>query len=224
MLSIVAGKQMAANKQPRGKNAMKTSRWIILTIFLTALMAMAGCGHMTSIEVSYQAPEPQPLLAGRTFNLSVTDNLQGQPLLGEQAASMLPYFSNLFVLTINRQGKRSSTEGGLDLSQLFLKALTERLETLGATVSQDSAPGTDIIRITIDSFTIEKSGRKWTGSTSYEASYQKNGKTVRQEAVKAEVERLTILGPKSVNTVASDLVETAVNKLDLERLLTAKQN
>ncbi len=198
---------------------MKPTIPTYLTVCLAALVALAGCGRLSSIEVSYQTPAPATVLAGRTFNLSVEDNLKGKPLLGKGASEMLPHFKNIFVLAITHDGKRFSTEGGLGLAQLYSKALAARLQALGAKVEQDSTPGAELVRIKIDGFTIDKVGRKWTGNTSYEATYVRGGKTVRQEAVKAQVERITLLGPKSVNTVASDLVETAVNKLDLARLL-----
>ncbi|GEM_PF-6877915 len=199
---------------------MKPTIRTTATICLAAFMLLAACGHMSSIEVSYQAPAPANVLSGRVFNLIVEQDLKGQPLLGKGASKMLPHFNNTFVLTVNRHGNRFYTEGGLDLSQLYSKAVRERLEALGATVVNGIAPGEDTIKIVIDSFTIDKTGRKWTGATSYEATYVRDGKAVRQEAVKAEVERVTLLGPKSVNIVASDLVETAVNRLNIERLLS----
>jgi len=194
----------------------------MLMVYLAVSLILAACGHLSSIEVNYQAPAPDKVLSGRVFHLAVEQNLKQPHLLGKGASEMLPNFKNIFVLTINRDGQHFSTEGGLDQSMLYSKALAERLEAMGATVEEEAVPGAGLIRIEIDGFTIDKTGRKWTGNNSYEAAYVIDGKTVRQEAVKAQVERVTLLGPKSVNTVASDLVQTAVDKLDLKRLLAGR--
>ncbi len=193
----------------------------ILLLFLMALFFITGCGHISTISVVYQSPEQEQALTGRSFTIEVSDNLGEQPLLGKSAAEMLPHFRNTFVLTINRQGKRYSNEGGLDLDQLVYKALAERLRSLGAVVEELATSGTELLRVEVDSFNIDKVDRKWIATINYKAFLVKEGKNLRQESVRAQVERVTLLGPQSVNTVATDLVEAAINKLELKRLLGA---
>lgn len=184
-------------------------------IVLLSLLLMLSCASRQHLPVYYTLPQAATAAPEKPFHLTFTDHRQDKAIFTEAAAAKFKYDRQLFELVFTVPGASQATAGVMDLSSLFLEALTRKAERSGFAVRQTASPGVPTVIVNLNAFTVDLADSQWTIRVDYDLAIEKNGRTAATQAVSAEGERRKILGNRELQVLVSDLFTDAINRADL---------
>ena len=185
---------------------------------LVTILLAAGCASTSYIEVIYKLPVAQGELGNRTVSLTVVDLRRDKSIAGPHAEKELEYFTGLFSLYIERDGKKPLLIGAFDLTALFKEAARQRLVSGGIEVLDKKVADTPEVEIQLQEFVLDRDGRNWKATLAYKAVTRKDGRVLTNQTVSGSAERLKIVGTRDAEKLLGEIFSDMVNRLNLEQL------
>jgi len=187
---------------------------------LVTILLAAGCASTSYIEVIYKLPEAQGEISKKTIFLNVVDLRQDKSIAGPNAKEELEYFTGLFSLYVERDGKKPLLIGAFDLTALFKEAARQRLLSVGIEVLDKKAADTPEVEIQLQEFVLDRDGKNWKATLAYKVVTSKDGRVLTNQTVSGDAERLKIVGTRDAEKLLGEIFSDMVNRLDLEKLFS----
>ena len=181
-------------------------------------LVIIACASRSYINVAYQLPAPSALLNGKAVFLEVKDQRSQAEIFEPEAAMQFKNFADLYSLSVIDVEKNSYLNGAYNLTGLFKEALSQRLKNLAVDILVEKSEDLPVLEIDLTTFRIRLQGRKWVADIGYDASLTKGNQTIAKERVKANAERVKIVGKKGAETVIGEVFSESINGLDMVRL------
>lgn len=183
------------------------------------LLTMVACGGRSYLNVAYQLPEAYKGLPDQPVYLEVRDQRDGQDIFTPAAKKAFRHFTGLFSLEVIGANGTSQMAGAYDLAGLFEEALRERLKRQGVTVLDAPESEANRLAVSVDTFSIDLQNHKWVANVDYAVGLHKPSGTIIKEKIRANAERLKLMGKGNIEKVIGEIFSDSVNRLNLKRLL-----
>jgi hypothetical protein len=191
----------------------------VIAGILVILCVSVSCATVPELKLHYLLPLSSDELKGKTVFLIIRDDREKKEIMGEGAKQRFRAFAGNFSLFLSKGTVGEETALGLfDVRSLFMEAFKRRLESLGVTVVPEKDTAQFDLVININEFSLDLINKKWIARMSYEAGLESSGKTLKNQIISGDAERLRIVGNSQADTVMSDIFTDIINRLDMGSL------
>ncbi|MBW1648183.1 MAG: hypothetical protein JRJ72_08735 [Deltaproteobacteria bacterium] len=191
---------------------------IVAILALLAAAALGACASTDYLPVRYQLPPASASLAGHQVALEVVDQRSPADIFGPTMRQTFRHFTGNFALRVAEGDERGVLLGPVDLTGLFRRALTKRLERSGTQVVDTASMPVPRMRVIINRFKLDHNSTKWTAQIDYRVELTGPGPRRATQNISATEERLRLPGSRDAERVISDVFTVTINRLDLVKL------
>ena len=185
--------------------------------FLVSMVV--ACATIPELEVRYTLPAPEHGLRGMRVSFRFEDARQGSSFLAERAREALPHFPGTIYFSVATKGGSGDRLGLFRPEEMVKEAFERRLKAMGMIVTPGSpGSGEPELHIVLNEFLLDVANRRWVATVAYEASLRKRGTVLSTQSIRAQSERLKLIGWDEANSTLSEVFSDSVNRLDFVEL------
>ena len=191
---------------------------IAAILVLAVAAALGACAGTDYLPVRYQLPTPADVLADKQVALEVVDQRSRADIFGPTMRQTFRHFTGNFALRVAQGDERGVLLGPVDLTGLFRRALTERLERSGVQVLDTASMQGPRMRVILTRFLLDHDSTKWTAQIDYRVELTGPDTRRAAQSISASEERLRLPGSRDAERVISEVFTLTINRLDLVKL------
>lgn len=191
---------------------------IAAILVLAVAAALGACASTDYLPVRYQLPTPADVLADKQVALEVVDQRSRADIFGPTMRQTFRHFTGNFALRVAQGDERGVLLGPVDLTGLFRRALTERLERSGVQVLDKASMQGPRMRVILTRFLLDHDSTKWTAQIDYRVELTGPDTRRAAQSISASEERLRLPGSRDAERVISEVFTLTINRLDLVKL------
>lgn len=183
--------------------------------FILLAVLPVSCASMLHLAVSYKLPVAADSLKGKHIRLVLEDPGNDLTVIGPGARQAFRNISETYSLFLSLGTDTGTKVGVYDRQSLFMEVFKQRLEQEGLEVSTSGREAMNELRIVLLDFSLDLVERTWKARLGYECRLSREGRILAKRRVSSEAERLKIFRQREADTLVSELVSDAVNRLDV---------
>ena len=191
---------------------------IAAILVLAFAAALDACASTDYLPVRYQLPTPADVLADKQVALEVVDQRSRADIFGPTMRQTFRHFTGNFALRVAEGDERGVLLGPVDLTGLFRRALTERLERSGVQVLDKASMQGPRMRVILTRFLLDHDSTQWTARIDYRVELTGPDTRRAAQSISASEERLRLPGSRDAERVISEVFTLTINRLDLVKL------
>jgi len=197
----------------------RTGKKVAITATYTLAVLLCGCIAKHFLKITYQLPTPSEVAPPRTVRLTVNDARPQASFLSATARDTLGSVSETLTLVVKNQSPSNASIGAYDLVSMLEEIFKQRLEQDGIQLAAKNQDAEAQLAIELKEFWLDLKKPKWILTVTYRMALLRNGKSLTQETISGQAERLQILGRKEAEVLMGELITDLVNRIDPHQLL-----
>ncbi len=194
-----------------------TKQLLAVLCIILSFLGIVACAAKPALNIRYNLPPSNRTLEGIKAGIDFVDKRSDIHLLDKAAKGQLADFTGKFTFQTDTDKKPEQSKL-FDLSELFQQILRKRLESMGATVSQNPNETNVTLKLMLNTFKLNFIDGSWKAKIAYEAQLLTGDDIRAREEISGSGERIKIISTDGADKVLSELCTVVINQLNLEKM------